>query len=201
VNRAAPTEETRLRILRATARCVVRWSVSKTTLTDVAEEAGVSRATLYRVFPGGRAELLQAVVQHEVDAFFGELAAVTAHSPELASLLVDGLLHARRALDGHGLYQRVMDTEPHLILPMVTVESWRIRQAVAERLREPVEKAGLEPGPELDELCEFLARMVLSCIETPGIWAMDQRDVVEDLVESRFVAPVLEAVRRAGRDD
>ena len=40
--------ELRVRILAGAARCIERWSVSKATLSDVAAEAGVSRATLYR---------------------------------------------------------------------------------------------------------------------------------------------------------
>ena len=47
----APLEQ---RILAATIRCVSRWGVGKTTLDDIAREAGCSRATIYRVVPGGK---------------------------------------------------------------------------------------------------------------------------------------------------
>jgi hypothetical protein len=39
--------------LSVAGRCIVRWSVSKMNLGDVAKEAGVSRATFYLVIPGG----------------------------------------------------------------------------------------------------------------------------------------------------
>jgi len=41
-------EEARERLLDAAERCFVRWGPAKTTLEDIAEEAGVSRATVYR---------------------------------------------------------------------------------------------------------------------------------------------------------
>jgi AcrR family transcriptional regulator len=40
--------EARERLLDAAERCFTRWGPAKTTLEDIAEEAGVSRATVYR---------------------------------------------------------------------------------------------------------------------------------------------------------
>ena len=42
------------RLLAATYRCVSRFGLGKTTIDDVAKESGLSRATIYRQFPGGR---------------------------------------------------------------------------------------------------------------------------------------------------
>jgi AcrR family transcriptional regulator len=58
------------RIVAATLRCISRWGVGKTSLDDVAREAGVSRATVYRLFPGGRDGLFEAVARHEIARFF-----------------------------------------------------------------------------------------------------------------------------------
>ena len=65
------------RVLDATLRCVARWGVAKTTLDDVAREAGCSRATVYRAFPGGKEALLEALARREVSRFFAELDART----------------------------------------------------------------------------------------------------------------------------
>ena len=62
--------DVRERLLQATYDCVARWGLAKTTIEDAAREAGVSRATVYRYFPGGRDELLSAVVGWEFSRFF-----------------------------------------------------------------------------------------------------------------------------------
>ena len=62
--------EVRERLLQATYDCVARWGLAKTTVEDAAREAGVSRATVYRYFPGGRDELISAVVGWEFARFF-----------------------------------------------------------------------------------------------------------------------------------
>ena len=66
-------DDTRQRILEATYACVARWGLSKTTVEDAGKEAGVSRATVYRYFPGGREELISAVVSWEFLQFFTRL--------------------------------------------------------------------------------------------------------------------------------
>src|SRR6476660_8543910 len=52
VERGALTanEHTRTRLLQATLSCVERWGLEKTSLEDVARQAGLSRATVYRYF-------------------------------------------------------------------------------------------------------------------------------------------------------
>src|SRR3954470_4336525 len=55
------------RILDAAVACVARVGVAKTTLDDVAKEAGCARATVYRAFPGRRA-VLRAGLAREVAA-------------------------------------------------------------------------------------------------------------------------------------
>src|SRR5271165_6126437 len=54
---AAMPDDVRSRLLEGTYACVVRQGIGGTSLEDAAREAGVSRATLYRYFPGGRDEL------------------------------------------------------------------------------------------------------------------------------------------------
>src|ERR1700722_18080436 len=69
-----PVAPQRVRIADAANRCVARRGVAKTTVDDVAREAGCSRATVYRTFPGGKEEVISAVVDTEVARLFSALA-------------------------------------------------------------------------------------------------------------------------------
>jgi len=63
----APTStDVRDRLYAGTYDCVARFGLSKTTIDDVARASGLSRATIYRTFPGGRDQLLRETVGWEV---------------------------------------------------------------------------------------------------------------------------------------
>lgn len=85
-------------MVEAALRCVARWGPDKTTLTDVADEAKVSRATAYRAFPGGKDALLLVVTDREVSRFFDQLADRLGEAEDLEELVALGLTGAGRAL-------------------------------------------------------------------------------------------------------
>lgn len=72
----AEREEARSRILRSARDCFRRNGVAKTTMEDVAREAGTARQVLYRYF-SGRGELVEAAIVERIR--------------ELAVVLADGL--------------------------------------------------------------------------------------------------------------
>ncbi|HEY5173756.1 MAG TPA: helix-turn-helix domain-containing protein, partial [Acidimicrobiia bacterium] len=78
------------RLLAATYRCVERFGLGKTTIDDIAKESGVSRATIYRQFAGGRDELLLETVGWELSNYFNRLADQVRDAPSLAELLRRG---------------------------------------------------------------------------------------------------------------
>ena len=104
------------RALDALNECVLRWGMAKTTVDDVARTAGISRATLYRLFPGGKAAMFQAGTRRMV----GRLAdSVTADLVDAADL-ADALLRASE-LD-HDEARRSVE---HLSAPSVVAELYR----------------------------------------------------------------------------
>src|SRR5438874_12857917 len=107
------------RIIDAALRCVARWGVAKTTLDDVAREASCSRATIYRLFPGGKDALLEATTHLELTRFFTGLAQTFEQAGDLEELLVGGMVYASRALAGHEALQFVLAYEPEVVLPKV----------------------------------------------------------------------------------
>gem|GEM_PF-1543612 len=124
-------ENLRQRIVEAAYACVARRGMAKTTVEDVAREAGLSRATVYRAFPGGRDEMIDATVSWAVFDFFAKLYDRIQGAASLEEMMERGIMFAYRSILDHEVLQRVMQTEPDKLLPTLTVESNRIREGIA----------------------------------------------------------------------
>jgi AcrR family transcriptional regulator len=105
-------------VLDAARACVLDVGFRRTTLTDVARRAGVSRMTLYRRYPD-----LEAVLAALMTREFGRL---VAHAGEVArgsttrERMVAMVVHGSRSLAGDPLFGRLIDVDPELLLPYVT---------------------------------------------------------------------------------
>ena len=62
--------------------CIALAGMAKTTVDDVAAASGVSRATIYRLFPGGKDEVLRETVGWEMDRFFLHLGEELGDTPD-----------------------------------------------------------------------------------------------------------------------
>jgi AcrR family transcriptional regulator len=182
----------RERILEAAYACVARFGMGKTTVEDTAREAGLSRATVYRYFPGGKDQLLKETVAWEAGRFFEGLAAVVAGAPGFASLLEEALLFAHRAVQEHEVLQKVLQTEPERLLPQLTVANDRIILMIKAFVRAPLERERLRPGVSVERAADYLAHLILSYIGTQGRWDLTDRHQVADLVRTELLAGVLD---------
>lgn len=184
-------EEVRQRILQATYDCVARWGLSKTTVEDAAREAGMSRATVYRYFPGGREELIDSVVSWEYTRFFTRLYEEVQGSGSLEEVMERGLSFARRAIVQHEVLQRILKTEPEVLLPQLTVKAGGTQELIAAFLAPYLSRHELASGVAVSEAADFLARMVLSYISAPGRWDLDDEEQVARLVRGELLAGIV----------
>jgi AcrR family transcriptional regulator len=88
----------RSEVLRAASRCIQRHGVHKTTMDDIAREAGISRPSIYRHF-SDREDLLFALTTDHFRALTKRAHAVLARQDSFAERLVEGLLYL--AENGH----------------------------------------------------------------------------------------------------
>src|ERR671930_1385725 len=105
-------------VLDAARECVMAFRVRRTTLTDVARKAGVSRMTLYRRFPD-----LEGVLSALMTREFGRLvadAAAQAGGASTRERVVAMVVRGSRALAEDPLFVRLLDVDPELLLPYVT---------------------------------------------------------------------------------
>lgn len=178
------------RIVYATLRCIARWGLAKTTLDDVAREAGCSRATVYRAFPGGKESLVCSVVAVEVRRLATGLRAELDRHDALDDLLVAGITHAARWLTGHAALRFMLAHEPELILPHVAFGQMQHVLQAASAIVGPA----LAPHVGADEAgraAEWVARIVFSYTLSPsGTVDVCDEDSVRALVRD-FVLPGL----------
>src|SRR3954454_6595564 len=110
------------RVLEATRRCCEKWGIAKVTVEDIAAESGVSRATIYRMFPGGKDVLFEAMRVKELDDFFTKLRAHVADVDSLEELLVRSVVLATQDLRHDEHFALMLASEPGAVLADLTVE-------------------------------------------------------------------------------
>jgi AcrR family transcriptional regulator len=185
------SEASRQRILEATYACVARWGISKTTIEDAAREAGMSRATVYRLFPGGRDELIGATIAWEELRFFSRLYDEVHEAPTLTEVLERGLPFAHRAILEHEVLQRVLETEPDLLLPKLTVETTRVTALISGFLVPYLQSEQIVGGTDVHRAADLLARMILSYITSPGRWDLSDPSQVRELIRTELLSGVI----------
>ena len=164
---AAPgTQEER--ILDAALVCIARWGLAKTGLDDVAREAGVSRATVYRAFPGGKDAVAEAVARTEVARFFTAVESRLAAATTLEDLLVAGMSEAGSRLTTHGALRAVVAFEPELVLPRLAFDRMDQVLALCTGFAAP-HLARFVDGETSARVAEWATRVVVSYASWPSL--------------------------------
>jgi AcrR family transcriptional regulator len=178
----------RVRIADAAMRCIARTGVSKTTLDDVAREAGCSRATVYRTFPGGKEEVIAAAVDTEVARFFSAIAVEMGQAEDLEDAVVAAMVATARAIDEHPALQYVLAYEPGVLLPHLCFARMDGVLEVASRFAAAFLARWLD-REAARRVADWAARIVVSYIASPapGVYLRDEESARR--LVSTFVMP------------
>jgi AcrR family transcriptional regulator len=183
-------DEARRRIVEAATACLDRAGLAKTSLSDVAAEAGVTRQTVYRYFPSLN-DILRAVALAGVEEFAGRMERHVASFGSATEVAVESVVFAVRTLPG----------EPHLGLLLQAGEADFFTVGVisplafsygARILRNvPVDWAavGVTTDGDLQGLAELLMRLFLSFLQYPSTPPLTD-DGIRALVR-RWIGPAL----------
>ncbi len=163
---AASSQEER--ILDAALVCIARWGLTKTGLDDVAREAGVSRATVYRAFPGGKDAVTEAVARTELARFFAAVGGQLAAADTLEDALTSGITEAGARIASHGALRTVVSFEPEEILPLLAFGRMDQVLAVCTAFAAPHLARFLDQATAA-QVAEWAARVVVSYSSWPSV--------------------------------
>ena len=172
--------------MEATSRCIERWGFDKVTVDDIARESGVSRATLYRIFPGGRDTLFEACRVYELDEFFIRLLAGIQGTENLLDLLARTISVATRELRADEHIAITLASEPGAVLSELTVDGLPRIIRVASAYLTPLLDPYL-PRTEGRRVVDLASRLVISYFLAPS----DDLDLAEENEARDFIAPFL----------
>jgi AcrR family transcriptional regulator len=145
--------------------CIARFGLAKTTLDDIAREAGCSRATLYRYFDG-KAAIVGRTVTVELERMTGDAVGAGADADTFEDAVVAVTVCAARALAAHEALWFLLVHEPESILShLAFAEGDRVISRVGDALA-PAFTGWLDPADAV-RAGEWLARVLRSYVLMP----------------------------------
>jgi AcrR family transcriptional regulator len=174
------------RILDAAKSCCERWGFAKVTIDDIAAESGVSRATLYRLFPGGKDVLFDALRVRELEEFFAILASQVEATDNLEDLLVASVVAATRELQADQHLALMMASEPGEALSQLTVAGLPRIIRMATITLTPLVGSYVPPATAT-RLIDVLARLTISYFLAPSA----DVDLSDEASARAFLHPVI----------
>lgn len=167
VTEAAPTRD---RIVTAAERCFAQYGVGKTTVEDVAAVAGTSRATVYRVFPGGRDEIILAALLSSAQEFLPQIPSRLRTARSTGDAIVELIVSAVSWVRAEPWRESLLSTPlSRAITSADTAASYAVCSAFIEPYFTQAKHAGLVRSQvNLDDAVEYVVRMIHSLLVVPG---------------------------------
>ncbi len=167
----ANTETARERLIDAAEACFERFGVMKTTVEDVATEAKVSRATVYRYFDG-RDELLLGVLMREGRRFLDRLSSIFTSEPDFGIALIEGTIFTIAAIREDDKLALLFTPDAAGTTSSVAGASEAVFNLTSDFMRPFIEAAAakgqLREGLSINEASEWMLRTVLSFLTVQG---------------------------------
>jgi AcrR family transcriptional regulator len=194
---ALPVPGVEPRAIAAALACIARYGVGKTTIDDIAREAGCSRATLYRYF-GGKQDLIAAAVRSEAERITATARGAAEAATGLEDAAVAVLGTAGTAVAEQPALHFVVTNEWELLLPHLTFSGGDRFLAAAGAAIAPSFERFLAPE-RAARAGEWLARVGLSLWLSPTApCSLTDPDSLRAYVRS-FVLPALDPPSKSAR--
>ncbi|HLN17413.1 MAG TPA: helix-turn-helix domain-containing protein [Acidimicrobiales bacterium] len=183
-----PTEE---RLLDAAEHCIGRFGLGRLSMHDVAQQAGLSRSTVYLHF-ADRAALIDAVLARAATRFVASSEAAVRRRRTLAGQVgeaavfilahrTDEIFTVRSPAEGESLLAVLLAAQAERLVT-AWVAFWR------PFLDDAVARGEVRPGLDIAQAGEWIVRMLLSFAVMPAAtFDVDDPEAVREFVRQHLV--------------
>jgi AcrR family transcriptional regulator len=196
---AADTENA---ILDAAAECVLAFGVRRTSLSDVARRAGVSRPTVYRRWPDRQA-LVADLMTRELAGVFtaamkgdGEAGGEPDRPGHVRAQAVGQFLAAAAGLRAHPLLTKIIQVDPELLQPYIFDRLGASQRMALEFIAGRIQAGQRDGSVRAGEVTAMSATvllsiqsLVLSARITTGLLSTGQLDTEAAELLDRYLSP------------
>lgn len=194
VEQLGTTDHVRSRILDAANDQFRRSGIQRSTMEDVARQAGVSRITVYRRF-ATKEELVEQVILRELGVYFNKFFIDIAAATSAAERVVLGFVSSLSALRGNPMIHALITAGPERSVSSLIGDSSRavaiVREFVAGQLRRE-QQAGTVPADlPVDLAAEMMVRVCASFLAIPSQVVDLEDDAQLACLARQFLVPML----------
>ena len=176
-------------VLDAALACSHRLGFSKVTIDDICRESGVSRASVYRLFPGGRDVLFEALRVRELHQFFDHVLAEDDGATSAEAIVVSSVVTATSLLQADEHLAMMLSSEPGEALGQLTAAGLpRIIRMATEALSPQLEP--LIGQVAAHRLIDLVVRLTVSHFLSP----VDSVDLNDATSARQFLFPLISSV-------
>ncbi len=153
----------------AARRAIRRFGWSRTTMRDIAREAGVERTTVYR-HVGSMADVQRLVIEHELQALVRAVPDWIPPGATGAEIVVEIVARAVEYCVGHDLLSKVREDEPELLAGLLVDAVPDVIARLREVFAAPVEvgmAGGLLADRDPTVIVEWCVRIGLTLLVAP----------------------------------
>ncbi len=176
-------------VLDAALACSHRLGFSKVTIDDICRESGVSRASVYRLFPGGRDVLFEALRVRELHQFFDHVLAEVDGATSAEAIVVSSVVTATSLLQADEHLAMMLSSEPGEALGQLTAAGLpRIIRMATEALSPQLEP--LIGQVAAHRLIDLVVRLTVSHFLSP----VDSVDLNDAASARQFLFPLISSV-------
>ncbi|MFC8044294.1 TetR/AcrR family transcriptional regulator [Nocardia sp. NPDC057353] len=173
VRSAGPEDRNQTRVLDAALVAFLDFGIKRTSMVEVARRCGLSLATLYRRF-ASKSDLIQAVGLRQARQFVEDVDAALQRQVDRDAGAEDQIVELfvvfLEGLRGNKLLDRLLQTEPEIVLPYLTVQGAPVIELGRDYLVEFIgrlQREGKLPEYDPAPIAEMIARTSLSLALTP----------------------------------